>query len=204
MSNGRVKLAQAGSAVAVILGAVGLLLTASGVAGASGSSSPTPPSSTTCSTSSTLTVKQNAAPVSASLGETCAFAPNSQVTLAYAGSQLTPVTTDSSGLISLAISAKDPEISINGGAYQSAVYGLNTITASGTNPAGGANTATFVIDLVTVSVATSASSTSGGLAFTGADLAAMVIGGLILVALGTAAVAYARRRGQRANAGGPS
>ena len=177
------------ASVAAVLGASGLLFATSGIAGASGSSSP-PASSTptTCSTSSTLTLPAGGAAVSASLGETCAFAPNSPVNLTFGGTTLTGVSADANGLISVAVSGEDPQLSFNGGAYMSAVYGVNTLTATGTNASGGTNTATFLIDLV------APSSGSGGLAFTGADLAALVAAALALVLLGSGVMLYTRRQ----------
>jgi hypothetical protein len=176
------------ASVAAVLGASGLLFATSGIAGASGSSSP-PASSTptTCSTSSTLTLPAGGAAVSASLGETCAFAPNSPVNLTFGGTTLTGVSADANGLISVSVSGEDPQLSFNGGAYMSAVYGVNTLTATGTNASGGTNTATFLVDLV-------APSSGTGLAFTGADLAALVAAALALVLLGSGVMLYTRRQ----------
>ncbi|HUC04390.1 MAG TPA: hypothetical protein VL961_03265 [Acidimicrobiales bacterium] len=135
-------------------------------------------------------------PQSVSLGETCAFTPNSSVTISFGGSTVGNATSDSNGLITLSVVATDPSLAFNGGAAQSAVYGTNTVTATGTNSSGGTNTATFLIDLQQVSTAASTTGTtgSGGLAFTGADLAAMIAAALALILLGTGVVLYTRRR----------
>jgi hypothetical protein len=140
-------------------------------------------------------------PQTVSLGETCAFSPNSSVTVSYQGSTVATVTSDSSGLVTLSITADNaPSISVNGGAAKPAVLGTNTITASGTNSSGASNTATFLVDLqappATSAAATTSASTSGsgGLAFTGADLAALIAAALALILFGTGVVLYTRRR----------
>jgi hypothetical protein len=126
--------------------------------------------------------------VSASLGETCTFAPHSPVNLTFAGTTLTGVSADANGLISVSVSGEDPQLSFNGGPYMTAVYGVNTLTATGTNASGGTNTATFLVDLVAP-----ASGGGGGLAFTGADLAALVAAALALILLGGGVMLYTRR-----------
>jgi hypothetical protein len=178
------------ASVAAVLGASGLLFATSGAAGASGSGSPpTSGTPTTCSTSSSLTLPASGSAVSASLGETCAFTPNSPVTLSFGGTSLTGVNADGNGLISVSVSGEDPQLSFNGSPYMSAVYGVNTLTATGTNASGGTNTATFLVDLVQPS-----SSSGGGLAFTGADLAALVAAALALILLGSGVMLYTRRQ----------
>ena len=175
MAERRISILRAASALAVVAGAGGLLFVNAGVAGAAGSGSP-PVNQvpTSCSTSSTITLSTTNSPQTASLGETCAFTPNSVVTVTFGGTVVSSPNADSSGLITLSISAEDPSISINGSPYQGAVYGTNTITAIGTNASGAQNTATFLVDLVQAGGPASSSSTGGGgLAFTGADLAAL-------------------------------
>jgi hypothetical protein len=160
-----------------------------GIAGATGSTSP--PASgaaTSCSTSSTVTATKT--PQTLSVGETCPFAASSSVAINFAGTSST-ANADAAGLVNLSLSYEDPSISINGGPFAAAVYGVNTITVTGTNPAGGANTATFLIDL---EQSTTPASSSGGLAFTGADLAALVAAALALIVLGSFVVLYTRRR----------
>jgi len=195
MLQGRGTKIRVGGAVAVVLGASGLLFGAASAAGAAGSTSPSSSGTpTSCSTSTTITVTNT--PQTVSLGETCAFSPNSSVTVSYQGSTVATVTSDSSGLVTLSITATDPHLAINGGTPQTAVFGTNTITASGTNSSGASNTATFLVDLQ-AAPATSSSTTSGstgGLAFTGADLAALIAAALALVLFGTGVVLYTRRR----------
>jgi hypothetical protein len=197
MAGWRKPLLRTGSALAIAITAAGLTLASATGAGASGSGSPPVAQvPTSCSTSSTVTVQSSNSPQTVSLGETCAFTPNSAVTVTYGGTVVASPTADSNGLITLAVTATDPSLSIDGSAPQSAVYGTNTITASGTNASGATNTATFLVDLVQASSPTTAASTtsSGGLAFTGADLAALIGAALILILLGVGVVTFTRRR----------
>jgi hypothetical protein len=183
------------TSAAALLGASGFLFAGSTLAGASGSTSPPASSApTTCSTSSTLNVPSSGSPVSASLGETCAFAPNSSVTLSFGSTSLPATTADSNGLITVSVSGKDPSLSFNGGAYMTAVYGVNTLTASGLNSGGGTNTATFLIDLTNTSTSPSSPTGGSGLAFTGADLAALIAAALALILLGSGVVLYTRKQ----------
>lgn len=178
------------------------MFVSSAPAGAAGSTSPpASPVATTCSTSTTITLPVSGTPQNVTLGETCAFAPSSTVTINFQGSALTTMTADpTSGLISLAVSATDPHLAVNGGAAQTAVFGVNTITATGTNASGASNTATFLVDLEQPAGAATGSGSSGGLAFTGADLAALIAAALALILLGTAVVLYTRRRAEDAPA----
>ncbi|HEY2215009.1 MAG TPA: hypothetical protein VGH31_08140 [Acidimicrobiales bacterium] len=206
------------ASVAALLGASGLLFATSGLAGAAGSTSPPAGSvPTSCSVSSTLTLPVSGTPVSALLSETCTFAVGSAVSFAYGSSSVAPVTAGSNGLITVNVSAKDPQISFNGGSYLPAVFGVNTLTATGLNSSGGTNTATFLIDLVQGSASNtnsntnsnsggsssgstgssgtgSTSSSSGGLAFTGADLALLIAAAVALILLGGGVIMYTRRR----------
>jgi hypothetical protein len=102
-------------------------------------------------------------------------------------------TADGGGNLTINYSAADPSISIDGGAFEPAQYGVNTITATGLNTSGGTNTATFLIDLVNANAPTSATAGSG-LAFTGADLLALVAAALALILMGTGVVVFTRRR----------
>jgi hypothetical protein len=97
--------------------------------------------------------------------------------------------------LTLNLSATDPALSVNGGAFQTAQFGNNTITATGNNSSGGTNTATFLVNLVNPN-ATGAGSGAGssGLAFTGADLAALVAAALALILMGAGVVIFTRRR----------
>lgn len=95
------------------------------------------------------------------------------------------------------------------------------MVATGLNPAGGTNTATFLIDIVQSTVSNTGSGSSGGstggssgggatgsltgtntgkstgtvgLAFTGANLAALIAAALFMLLVGSAIVIYARRK----------
>jgi hypothetical protein len=198
----RSTLIRLGGAAAVLVGSAGLLITTSSVAGAAaptttGTTSPNGPSPTNCSVSLTLVLPLSNVPVTGSLTESCTFQPGSTVTIIYLGVTIETITAPASGLITLTFSAKDPSLSIDGKPYASAGFGINTVTATGINPGLGTNTATFLVDLekpAATPVSTSATSGSSGLAFTGADLAALIAAALALVLLGTGVVAYTRRR----------
>lgn len=202
-------------ALATVLGAAGLLLAIGAPAGADGGSTSPPAGSvpTSCSTSATLNVGPSGQPVSVTLSNTCAFTPNSPVSVSFNGAVVANVTADSSGLITLSFDGKATAIAVDGGTYQQAVWGVNTFTASGTNTSGAANTADFLIDLehnVTAASAitppgtglASSSGAAGGLAFTGADLAALIAAGLALIFLGSAIVLYTRRRAKEYHSAG--
>jgi hypothetical protein len=99
--------------------------------------------------------------------------------------------------LTLNFSATDPTLSVNGGTFQSTSYGVTTITATGPTPSGGTNVATYLVDIVNAAATGTgaASGTAGsGLAFTGADLAALIAAALALILMGTGVVAYTRRR----------
>lgn len=198
MAGLRSKLMRVGSVSAVVLGATGLTLMGATAAGAAGSTSPPAGSvPTSCSVNSSLTVT-GTTPVTETLTvpSTCTFAANSSVTVAYQGNTLETVTADGGGNISVVLSATDPHFSVDGGAQQTASVGSNSIVASGTNASGATNTATFLVDLEQPGGATGSGS-GGGLAFTGADLAALVGAALALILLGTGIVLYTRRRADR-------
>jgi hypothetical protein len=193
-----------GGAVATVLGAAAMLMAFGAPAGADGGSTSPPAGSvpTSCSTSSTLNVGPSGQPAQVTLGETCAYTPNSAVTVTFNGAVVAHATANSSGLVTLIFDGKDAAIAVDNGTYTPTTYGVNTFVASGTNASGASNTADFLIDLEHIVTAASAvtppsissSSATGALAFTGADLAALVAAGLALVLLGGGIVLYTRRR----------
>jgi hypothetical protein len=95
-----------------------------------------------------------------------------------------------------------------------ASFGINTVIATGLNADGGTNTATFLIDITQLSNSNSGGSTGStgtgstgtgsvvsttktpavGLAFTGANLAALIAAALFLLIMGAAIVIYTRRK----------
>jgi hypothetical protein len=183
------------------VGSAGLLFASATGAGASGGSSTSPPTSsvpTSCSASSTVSVPSSGSSSPISASETCTYADNTPVTVTFGGATVANVTSGATGLINLTFTGKDPEISVNGGAFSSAVYGVNTFTAVGKNASGSTNTATFLVDLE-APVSTAAATSSGGLAFTGADLLALIAAALVLILLGVGVVLYTRRRADKIN-----
>jgi hypothetical protein len=203
------------ASLAVVCAMLGLVFTSA--AGAdSGSTSPVVPLNTSCVVTTLITLAPTGdAVVSSSLTEPCAFASGSTTTETYSGSPIESKTAPSDGLITLNAAAKDdPLLSIDGGSFLPAIFGVNTVVATGVNPAGGTNTATFLIDIVqgSLSNANSGSSSSGGgsgtltgtntgkstgtvgLAFTGANLAALIAAALFMLLLGASVVIYARRK----------
>lgn len=189
-------------AAAIVLGSVGLLLATAAPAGASGSlSPPVNPLPTSCSTSLSLPVKiASRTSVGFTMTESCTFATGSMVSISFGGKVLHAAKSDGgTGHVTIKGDAKDPEISVDGSAYQPAAYGVNTIVASGTNPSGGSNTANFLVDLENISTSSSSSSStnSSGLAFTGADLLALIAAAMALMILGTCVVLYTRRRAEQ-------
>jgi hypothetical protein len=199
---------QIGSAMAVlVLGISGFLIALPGTAGAdapNSSSATTTGAATSCSSSASVTVTSantSSNPATGSLTASCTFANNTPVTISNGGSSQS-TTSDGSGGLDLNYSATDPTLSVDGGPFEPAQYGVNTVVATGNNPAGGTNTATFLIDIVNPNASTGASSASGsatvsasgGLAFTGADLAALIAAALALILMGSGVVIYTRRR----------
>jgi hypothetical protein len=125
---------------------------------------------------------------------TCLFAPNSIVNITYDGTTyLTNLVVPASGVLTEVFKVTgDPVITLNGGPKKTYAFGAtNTYVASGTNPEGGTNVATTYI--TTNPPATG----NGTLAFTGADLMATIIGGVVLLIMGVALTIYARRRAER-------
>jgi hypothetical protein len=175
------------------------LLTSASVvpAGAASETTPTTPN-TNCSASTVVDVGG-----SLSYQVTCLFAPNSAVAVSANGSSYGTGTAGSSGVFTENIMVSgDPDVTMNGGPGVPVQFGDPTaFVATGLNPQGGTNNATTMVDTPApgAAAATLAATTAATapLAFTGADLAAAVIGGLVLLALGTITVLYARRRAGR-------
>ena len=110
---------------------------------------------------------------------------------------------DPSGNVTLTnVVTGDPYLSVNGSKPVLTKYGTdlassNTVTL--TNASGGAGGTEYVIipNIVTAALGSGSSGGSGGtLAFTGADLLALIVGGLFLLAMGTLLVVFTRRRAQ--------
>jgi hypothetical protein len=87
-----------------------------------------------------------------------------------------------------------PSGGTNPGGSTSPSGGINP--ATGTGPSGGINPATGTgpSDPCATPGACSSGATAGTLAFTGADLLALIVGALFLLAMGTLLVVFTRRR----------
>jgi hypothetical protein len=171
------------------------LLTAASLAPASAATETTPTTSnTSCSATEVIDVGR-----SFTYEVTCLFAANATVTVTANGKAYGTGAANSSGVFTENfVVTGDPQIAMNGGSPVSAPFGgTTTFVATGLNTEGGTNTATTLIVIPSAALAAAALSSTTPLAFTGADLAAAVIGGLVLLAMGTSMVVYARRRAAR-------
>ena len=122
------------------------------------------------------------------------FAPSSQTTITIDGHDASVTTTSSDGILTISIVWLDPHVSVNGGSPVPINYGNNTINLAGTAANGQPATFSGTFNLVSASTPVTAATTTGGLAFTGADIAAMAVVGLLLLACGTLLVVTSRRR----------
>jgi hypothetical protein len=119
----------------------------------------------------------------------CGFASGATVTFTINGTVEGTTPAGSDGCAILSGVTSDPSISINGGTPVSVPYGNSTVSVSGVGPTGAT-----VTDTIIVPVVAPAASSAAPLAFTGADIAAMVVGGLALIALGFLVLTFSRRR----------
>lgn len=120
----------------------------------------------------------------------CSFNPGSAVTSSLGGVAQGGQAVGSAGCVTVSFAATDPHLSANGGPLVAANLGANgdVFSMVGTNTTGGTQTDTASITVLPAATAAS------GLAFTGADIAYMVVGGVLLIALGAFIVIFARRR----------
>jgi hypothetical protein len=120
----------------------------------------------------------------------CSFDPGSAVTTSLGGVAQGSQAVDGSGCVTDSFTASDPHLAVNGGTPVPANLGANpsTFSAVGVNTTGGSQT-----DSASITVAPAATAASG-LAFTGADIMYVVIGGLVLIALGAFVLLLGRRR----------
>jgi hypothetical protein len=122
--------------------------------------------------------------------------PNSTYSITVVGvvTGLT-VNSDGSGTVTLTNAVSDPHLSVNGSTPEPSVYGSNTVTL--TNTKGGSGGAEYVIipNATTAAIGSGGTNgSSGTLAFTGADLLALIVGALFLLLMGTLLVVFTRRR----------
>jgi hypothetical protein len=164
------------------------LFIVSGEASAAGY--PPPPANTSCSVSVTVDIGHSITVV-----VTCTFAPGHTITITLNGAPYATATAPSSGVFTEVFTGTDPHISMNGGpAVATSLGAVNTFVATGDNPAGGTNTATTLVTIPAGPASAPSSATAQPFALTGADILAMGIGGLALIALGFVFVVAARRR----------
>jgi hypothetical protein len=125
-------------------------------------------------------------------------APSSTFSIAIAGVATgLAVTSDPAGNVTLTNAVTgDPFLSVNGSKPVSTVYGTNTVSLA--NLSGGPGGTEYVIipNVLTTALSTGSSvaGSGGTLAFTGADLLALIVGALFLLAVGTLLVVFTRRR----------
>jgi hypothetical protein len=134
-------------------------------------------------------------PVGSSQSPTlCGWEPGAALTIVINGTTAGTFSADSSGCLVITYSATDPHLSANGGPAVSAVYGSNISVITGEG-----NNGSTLADQVTVIIPTpaAAAGSGSGLAFTGADIALMTVGALLLIGLGTLLVMFSRRRSLR-------
>jgi hypothetical protein len=173
------------TAVALLSGSVFLAIASGAPAGAT---YPPPTIPTSCSNSQSVSVG-----ASATVTASCTFAPGSTITITLNGAAYSTATAPASGVFTETFTATDPHIALNGGpAVETAFGATNTFVASGVNADGASNVSTTLVTIP----ATGTTTSSSPLAFTGADLAAVVVGGALLLAMGFALVMFARRRGE--------
>ncbi len=149
------------------------------------------------------------------------FLPGSTVQIFLAGQLAATVTVPASGSFTVTVAVTDPHISINGGPLIAVPYGANSVTATGTAASGqpGSVSGTVTIPSPATNTGTggttgaagssgaagtsgrpgtsgtaSTTASTGGLAFTGAQIGMMVGGGLILLVAGTGLVLATRQR----------
>ncbi len=135
----------------------------------------------------------------------CGFAPSTTATFTYGGGAFTgKVAIDAEGCFTVYITTTEPclpnlRISVNGGPFLGASTRGTTITVRGVAPNRAVLTDTvyvnFPSNLCVVSVVHPA--VTPPFAFTGADIVAMVMAGLVLVALGVLLVLFTRMRSRR-------
>lgn len=126
------------------------------------------------------------------------FAAGSTATITIDGQVVSlKIIANAQGELLVTFTITDPHIVINGSTPIVANTGANSVTLSGTGPSGNVITKTFTVNIPATAATTTSSSSSSSLAFTGADIAATVVGGLALIAMGTLLVVLTRRRAHR-------
>jgi hypothetical protein len=129
----------------------------------------------------------------------CAVSSTFSLTVAGVATGVT-ANSDSSGTVTLTNAVTDPHLSVNGSTPEPSIFGSNTVTL--TNTSGGAGGTEYVIipNATTAALGSGSSGSAGTLAFTGADLLALIVGALFLLAAGTLLVVFTRRRASQQHA----
>jgi hypothetical protein len=153
---------------------------------ATGGCSPSGGGSTQADATSSIAVGSSAVVVL-----TCTANATYSVSIDGVASSVT-VPADSTGTVTLTIAASDPHLSVNGSTPEPTTYGSNTVTLANTAGGDGATVDVNIPNATTAALGTGGS--SGSLAFTGAELLALIIGALFLLATGTLLVVFTRRR----------
>jgi hypothetical protein len=181
-----------GGSLAAGLGLAGLFIAAPTLSAgaATGYPPPTIPSGA-CSVSSTIVLAQSGT-TTVPVTEIGQFAPGTTINIIFKGQTVATTVSPTDGSLTISVSAKDPnnpQISIDNTQFQPTNLGLNTITASGLDANSAATVCSFLI-----SIDPAPSLASAPLAFTGADLGALIAGAVILLLLGSAVVVFTRRK----------
>jgi hypothetical protein len=123
----------------------------------------------------------------------CAVSSTFTLTVVGVPTGLT-VNSDASGNVTLTNAVSDPHLSVNGSAPEPSVFGSNTVTLTNTSGGPGGIETVITPNASTAALGSGSSGSGGTLAFTGADLLALIIGALFLLATGTLLVVFTRRR----------
>jgi hypothetical protein len=178
------RIVRASSLAAFVIITAMVPLTLAGTASAYAPSSTT---STTIATSDTISVT-----IPVGQAETYTFTgfqPNeTNITVTINGTLYTHLTADGTGTIVVTVaSSGGPHLSINGGTLFGVSYGVSTVVIHGAT-----RTQTILVNIPSPA-------SNSGLAYTGAEISAMVGGAVILVAAGTLLILSTRRRSTRIN-----
>ena len=146
-----------------------------------------------------FTLNDTGGPVSVAFGSSGSYCvsgylANTAIAVSVNHHQELTLTSDANGNVCLTLewlNTNGPQLVINGGSPIAIHLGIDDVALDGQGPNGTVDESAF-FDPYVVKTAS-----SGGLAFTGADIAAMVLGGVVLVGGGAALILGSRRRSAR-------
>jgi hypothetical protein len=125
----------------------------------------------------------------------CGFEPGSPVTVAFSGPTSSGVANGIGCFNATVVVGVGPTVSIDGGpATLLPRYGQYAATATGTNTGGGTQTDRCTFTIQPATSASSARFRTTASTFTGADLAALIGGGVLLFGVGGLVLTSVRRR----------